>query len=171
MINELINLNNGDLTFSNVISIKKATLNQAGEKRASLSSNSIGKIDRIKDTGVYGTINNKINKDKVKIADITEVKCNNAIMYTVLNGTNVEQFNVEVIETKSQSAVSSKGIKIKVTDSTLINQTGGIVQGMSGSPIIQNGKLIGVVSHVTLDNPTIGYAVYAKWMYEELLSY
>ena len=99
------------------------------------------------------------------------MKCDNAVMYTVINGNNVEKFNVEIIETKSQSIISSKGIKIKVTDSTLINETGGIVQGMSGSPIIQNGKLIGIVSHVTLDNPTIGYAVYAKWMYEELASY
>ena len=169
--NELINLNSGDLTYSNVLSIKKATLNHAGEKRATLSSSAIGKIEMIKDTGVYGSINNKISKNKIKIADISEVKCDEAVIYTVLNGTSVEKFDVEVIETKSQSFVSSKGIKIKVTDSTLINETGGIVQGMSGSPIIQNGKLIGVVSHVTLDNPTVGYAVYAKWMYDELVSY
>lgn len=169
--NEIINIHSGDLTYSNVLSIKKATFNQAGEKRATLSNGTIGKIDVIKDTGVYGKINNKINKNKVKLAEIEEVKCKDAVMYTVLNGSTVEKFNVEIIETKSQSVIASKGIKIKVTDSTLINETGGIVQGMSGSPIVQNGKLVGVVSHVTLDNPTIGYAVYAKWMYEELISY
>lgn len=167
--NELINLYNGELTYSNVLSIQKATLNKAGEKRATLNSDPIGSINKIKDTGVYGTFNKTITKDKVKLANIDEVKCDEAELYTVINGNNVEKFTVEIIETKTQSSIQSKGIKVKVTDSTLINKTGGIVQGMSGSPIIQNGKLVGIISHVTLDNPTIGYAVYAKWMYDELV--
>ena len=167
--NELINLYNGELTYSNVLSIQKATLNKAGEKRATLNSDTIGSINKIKDTGVYGTFNKTISKDKVKLADIDEVKCDDAEIYTVINGNNVEKFTVEIIETKTQSSIQSKGIKVKITDSNLINKTGGIVQGMSGSPIIQNGKLVGIISHVTLDNPTIGYAVYAKWMYDELV--
>ena len=111
------------------------------------------------------------NDEEIEIyEDIeNEVECDEAELYTVINGNNVEKFTVEIIETKTQSSIQSKGIKVKVTDSTLINKTGGIVQGMSGSPIIQNGKLVGIISHVTLDNPTIGYAVYAKWMYDELV--
>ena len=100
----------------------------------------------------------------MKLAEINEVKCSNAVLYTVINGSDVEQFDIEIIETKSQSIVSSKGIKIKVTDSDLINETGGIVQGMSGSPIIQNGKLVGAVTHVFVSDPTKGYGVYADWM-------
>lgn len=169
--NELININNGDLTYSNVVSIKKATLNQSGEKRATLASTKIGEIKTIKDSGVYGVISQKINKNKVKIADIKDVKCDDAVIYTVINGNKVETFDIEIIETKYQNSINSKGIKIKVTDSALLNETGGIIQGMSGSPIIQNGELVGVVSHVTLDNPMIGYAVYAKWMYEDLINY
>ena len=169
--NELININNGDLTYSNVVSIKKATLNQSGEKRATLASTKIGEIKTIKDSGVYGVISQKINKNKVKIADIEDVKCDDAVIYTVINGNKVETFDIEIIETKYQNSINSKGIKIKVTDSALLNETGGIIQGMSGSPIIQNGELVGVVSHVTLDNPMIGYAVYAKWMYEDLINY
>ena len=169
--NELININNGDLTYSNVVSIKKATLNQSGEKRATLASTKIGEIKTIKDSGVYGVISQKINKNKVKIAGIEDVKCDDAVIYTVINGNKVETFDIEIIETKYQNSINSKGIKIKVTDSALLNKTGGIIQGMSGSPIIQNGELVGVVSHVTLDNPMIGYAVYAKWMYEDLINY
>ncbi len=169
--NELININNGDLTYSNVVSIKKATLNQSGEKRATLASTKIGEIKTIKDSGVYGVISQKINKNKVKISDIDDVKCDDAVIYTVINGNKVETFDIEIIETKYQNSINSKGIKIKVTDSVLLNETGGIIQGMSGSPIIQNGELVGVVSHVTLDNPMIGYAVYAKWMYEDLINY
>ena len=169
--NELININNGDLTYSNVVSIKKATLNQSGEKRATLASTKIGEIKTIKESGVYGVISQKINKNKVKIADIEDVKCDDAVIYTVINGNKVETFDIEIIETKYQNSINSKGIKIKVTDSALLNETGGIIQGMSGSPIIQNGELVGVVSHVTLDNPMIGYAVYAKWMYEDLINY
>lgn len=166
--NELIDIKKGDLTFSNVLSIKKATLAQAGEKRAALTSELIGQIKAIKNSGVYGTFDKTLNKSKVKLAKVNDVKTGEASIYTVLNGTKVEQFDVEIIEIKPQSHVDSKGIKIKVTDSTLISSTGGIVQGMSGSPIIQNGSLIGVVSHVTLENPTIGYAVYAEWMYNDL---
>lgn len=168
--NELIDVHKGDLTFSNVLSIKKATLNQAGEKRAAISTEPIGTINYIKDSGVYGIFNKKLNKNHVKLAKTTDVKNGKAKLYTVLNGNNVEQFDIEIIETKSQTHVDSKGIKIKVTDSKLIDETGGIVQGMSGSPIMQNGKLVGVVSHVTLENPTVGYAVYAEWMYNELVA-
>lgn len=168
--NKLIDVHKGELSYSNVLSIKKATLNQAGEKRAALSKEPIGTINYIKDSGVYGVFNKKLNKNHIKLAKTTDVKNGKALLCTVLNGNKVEEFDIEIIETKAQSHVDSKGIKIKVTDSKLLNETGGIVQGMSGSPIIQNGKLVGIVSHVTLENPAVGYAVYAEWMYNELVA-
>lgn len=167
--NELMSSYNGDLTWSTVAGIKKATINSAGEKRATLNATNIGKINQIKETGVYGTLNSSLRKNKIQVASTTEVTTGKAVMYTVIKNNNVEVFDVEIIETMSQSTIDSKGIKIKVTDSELLDATGGIIQGMSGSPIIQNGKLVGVVSHVTLENPQIGYAIYAEWMLNELL--
>ena len=166
--NNLIEVNDGKLTWSKVMGIKKATLNQAGEKRASLLTNDIGKITKVKDTGVYGVINYDIRKEKIKVAEINEVKCGPAKIYTVINGEKVSSYDIEIIDTKEQTTIGTKGLKIRITDIDLINETGGIVQGMSGSPIIQNGMLAGAVSHVTMENPTIGYAMYAKWMVEDL---
>lgn len=167
---KLISSTNGELTWSVVQGVKKATTQVAGEKRATLSKTEIGKIKAIKDSGVYGNFNEKLNKKKIPVAGIEEVKCSTAKIYTVINDNTVESFDVEIINLKSQTIPESKGIKIKIIDEDLINETGGIVQGMSGSPIIQDNKLIGVVSHVTVENPTIGYGIYAKWMLDEMLS-
>jgi stage IV sporulation protein B len=166
--NELIEQNDGKLTLSKVMGIKKATLNQAGEKRAAMLNNEIGTIKSIKETGVYGTINYNIRKEKIKVANIDEVKLGPAKIYTVIDGETVKAYDIEIINTLEQDSISTKGIKIRIIDPTLINITGGIVQGMSGSPIIQNGMLVGAISHVTIENPTIGYGMYAKWMLEDL---
>ena len=69
---------------------------------------------------------------------------------------------------KKQRVGEVKGMKIRITDPDLINSTGGIIQGMSGSPIIQNGYLVGALSHVVISSPTLGYAVFAEWMFEEI---
>lgn len=168
--NQLIDLNNGAITWSTVAGIKKATNNRTGEKRASISSQNIGIIEAIKDTGVYGTFNSSIKKNRIAVSKVEEVFPGNAEIYTVINNNKVEIFDIDIVDTKSQTQIDTKGIKIKVTDSRLIEATGGIIQGMSGSPIIQNGKLVGVVSHVTLENPLYGYAMYAEWMLEEIMN-
>ncbi len=168
--NELINLNDGTLTWSKVAGIKKATTSRAGEKRATLVNDNIGVIKSIKDTGVYGKFNAKIKKNRMMVSKPEEVRNGKAEIYTVINDDKVEIFDIEIIETRSQSTIDTKGIKIKVTDSSLIDTTGGIIQGMSGSPIVQDGKLVGVVSHVTIENPLYGYAMYAEWMVEEIVN-
>ena len=78
----------------------------------------------------------------------------------------VEEFDINIIRINKES--DTKNILFEITDKELLEATGGIVQGMSGSPIIQNGMLVGAVSHVTIENPTIGYGMYAKWMLEDL---
>ena len=87
---------------------------------------------------------------------------------TTLTDNIPKEYTIEVIDIEEQSESDIKGIKIKITDKKLLSETGGIVQGMSGSPIIQDGKLIGAVSHVIVDNPTIGYGIYIEWMIEDL---
>ena len=85
-------------------------------------------------------------------------------MLTVIEDDKVKEYSIEIVEINKQNTRNIKGLKIKVTDPELIQKCGGIVQGMSGSPIIQNGKLIGAVSHVMVDEPLMGYGIHIEWM-------
>src|SRR5690625_1389519 len=90
-----------------------------------------------------------------------------AKILTVLKGEKVEAFDVEIVSSVPQKKPATKGMVVKVTDPKLLNETGGIVQGMSGSPIIQDDKIIGAVTHVFVNDPTSGYGVHIEWMLQE----
>ena len=168
--NNLVKSSNGELVDSKIQSIKKAIPGSSGEKRASLLNNKIGMIKLCSDTGIYGKMNSikTYKKDKIETARQDETKLGIAYFYTVINDQNIEKYKIEIIEVHRQTDSEPKGIKFRVTDSVLIKNTGGIVQGMSGSPIIQDGKLIGAVSHVNVDNPLIGYGIHIDWMIRDL---
>lgn len=166
--NRLIDSSDGILTNSTVIGIKRAYDNVVGEKRAVLKNNNIGSILKIKNTGVYGKFNTKLESKKIKLANIDDISLGDAVIYSVINGEKIEKYNVKIVSLTKQDSVEVKGIKLKINDHSLINYTGGIIQGMSGSPIIQDGKLIGCLSHVSSNDPLIGYAMYARWMYDEI---
>ena len=160
----------GELLYSNVESIKKGIPGSPGEKRASLTNNHLGNILTNSATGVYGIVSSKsfINKHRlVEVAEPNEVKTGHAYILTVVKEQEIAKFDIEIIEVVKQNSRNIKGMKIKVTDENLLKTTGGIIQGMSGSPIIQNDKLVGAVSHVSIENPTIGYGIFAKWMLDD----
>jgi len=158
----------GFITSSSVRGIRKSLPGIPGEKQATISNTSIGTIEKNTQIGIFGKVNNVkdfSNENKMKIASPNEVVLGDAEIWTVINGSKKEKYTVKVVELKQQNATGIKGIKIKITDARLLENTGGIIQGMSGSPIIQNNKLIGAVSHVVVDSPEYGYGVYAMWMY------
>ena len=158
----------GNLYYSTVQTIKKSEVGTAGEKRASINSQKIGKIIKNDITGLYGkfdTINR--SKQEIEVAHQDEIELGKAQLYTVVENQQIVAYDVEVVSIQAQTKKDVKGIKIKITDPYLIQKTGGIVQGMSGSPIVQNGKLIGAVSHVTVENPIYGYAMHIEWMIQE----
>ena len=165
--NNLFARSNGVILDSNVDSIKKGIPGDAGEIRSSINSQVIGYISKNTISGLYGkSIKEQFkNKKLMEIAEINDIKIGKATILTTLDDNVVREYDIEIIELDHQKSENIKGIKIKITDERLINKTGGIVQGMSGSPIIQDGKLVGAVSHVVVDNPIIGYGMYAKWMY------
>ena len=101
------------------------------------------------------------------IALSNQVKEGPAKILTVIDQDKVEAFDIEVVSTVPQKFPATKGMVIKVTDKRLLAKTGGIVQGMSGSPIVQNGKVIGAVTHVFVNDPTSGYGVHIEWMLHE----
>lgn len=101
------------------------------------------------------------------IAFSGEVNEGPAQILTVINDEEVEAFDIEIISAIEQSNPATKGMVIKVTDKRLLDKTGGIVQGMSGSPIIQDNKIVGAVTHVFVNDPTSGYGIHIEWMLEE----
>lgn len=162
-------VNSGNIYKCKLLGIKKGEKNSPGEIRSSinLSDDAIGLADTNCKFGVYGNILNKsvISADRTaSIGGRLSVKLGDAKIYCNVNGKGVKAYDIKIIKANKQNQADDKSMTIKVTDKELIEQTGGIIQGMSGSPIVQNGKIVGAVTHVLLNDPTRGYAVYMDWM-------
>jgi stage IV sporulation protein B len=164
----------GEIILATINGIKAGLPGQPGEKVGVFTTGAptIGRIDRNCRFGIYGKLTpdaHGIMGKPIPMAYSTEIKPGPAEIYTVIKGTQVERFKVEIIKVYQQKAPRDKGMIIKVTDPVLLKTTGGIIQGMSGSPIIQNGRFIGAVTHVLVNDPTKGYGVLAEWMMHELM--
>lgn len=163
----------GQIVRSTVTSIEKGSNGDPGEKLARFSSDGeiVGNIQKNSPFGIFGELNKQLKNgimDKpLPIALSSQVKEGPAKILTVVNNDKVEEFNIEIVSTIPQKFPATKGMVIKVTDPKLLEKTGGIVQGMSGSPIIQDGKLVGAVTHVFVNDPTSGYGVHIEWMLDE----
>ena len=163
----------GQIVRSTVTSIEKGSNGDPGEKLARFSSDReiVGNIKKNSPFGIFGELNkdlkNGIMDKPLPIALSHQVKEGPAKILTVVNDDRVEEFNIEIVSTIPQKFPATKGMVIKVTDPKLLEKTGGIVQGMSGSPIIQDGKLVGAVTHVFVNDPTSGYGVHIEWMLNE----
>ena len=170
---DLIEVDQGEVYDANVISIKQGKANNPGEIKGFLEDNNeLGNIEINSKNGIYGNYENLdvnvLNREKITVASKNEVKLGKAkIRCTIDESQEIKEYDIEIVKI-STSISGSKGMIIKVTDQELINKTGGIIQGMSGSPIIQNGKLVGAVTHVYIDSPTKGYAIFAESMLEEI---
>lgn len=168
-----ISVRDGQLLKSSVTAIERGSEGKPGEKIASFASerHPIGNILKNTPFGVFGKLNkglsNGIMDKALPIALADQVKEGPAKILTVLDGQKVESFDIQVLSSIPQPYPATKGLVIKITDPRLLRATGGIVQGMSGSPIIQDGKIIGAVTHVFVNDPTSGYGVHIEWMLQE----
>ena len=164
---KLLESDNGTIFNSEVINISPSTNGVAGEKNARYYIDKVnGNIFENTTQGIFGKYISQIDENKLyKVATFDEIKKGEAKILTVLNGTEVEQFDIEITKLTDNQKV--KNITFSITDPTLLSKTGGIVQGMSGSPIVQDDKIIGAVTHVVLDNPTKGYGIFIRNMLEE----
>ncbi|TDQ41637.1 SpoIVB peptidase [Aureibacillus halotolerans] len=164
---------NGELLPSQVTSIARGGQGTPGEKIASFTNDKepIGSVSKNTPFGVFGTMNkpfvNGIYQQPLPITVSSQVKKGPAKMLTVVDGQKVEAFDIEIVNSIPQKFPATKGMVVKVTDPDLLQRTGGIVQGMSGSPIIQDGKLIGAITHVFVNDPTSGYGIHIEWMLKE----
>jgi stage IV sporulation protein B len=163
----------GEIVHSTVTSIAKSQHGEPGEKRALIPNDNkvIGNIEKNTDFGIFGKMSSPPDhgsiQDALPVAFAEQVKEGPAHIYTVLNGQKVEKFDIEVVHVSRQNYPATKGMIIKITDERLLKRTGGIVQGMSGSPIIQDGKLIGAVTHVFVNDPASGYGCFIEWMLQD----
>lgn len=169
----ILSVSDGVIISSNIVSIKKGTKGNPGELRGLFVDEGKIKGEIIANTncGIFGNgdkslINKKFNKP-MKIGFKNEIKEGKAEILTTINGCEPELFEIEIQKLLPQSASGSKSMVIKIVDPRLLEKTGGIVQGMSGSPIIQNNKIIGAVTHVLINKPDTGYGIYIEWMLKD----
>ena len=167
----MIEVKSGMSYLTEVTGINKSTDGNPGSKLADFKTiKPLGEILTNTSIGIYGNYKDIDNSLKpIEMAYHDEVKLGNAEIWTVVNGLKVQKYNIKITALQKQNYTDVKGITFKVVDNDLLNKTGGIVAGMSGSPIIQNNKLVGAVTHVITDNVDYGYGVYMEWMYNEAL--
>lgn len=168
----LIDINRGSISKAKVISIQKAKKAAPGEIVGLFNENndSYGTILKNTKFGIYGVLEKKKidhRKQAIPVALNYQIKEGPAKILTTIENNKVEEFDIEIQKIFRQQNINSKSMIIKVTDKRLIEKTGGIIQGMSGSPIIQNGMLVGAVTHVLINDPLKGYGIFADWMLKE----
>jgi len=166
-------VNNGEIVSAKVGSVLHGQKGKPGEIRGIFYNEDkiIGNIEKNTSHGLYGTTYNKIINSKISkplsIGLQQHIKEGSAKILATVEEDVVEEFDIEIEKIVNQSRKSGKSMIIKVTDPKLLEKTGGIVQGMSGSPIIQDNKIVGSVTHVFVNDPTKGYGIFIEWMLEE----
>ena len=170
---DLVTIANGELVNSNIVSITKGEKGKPGEIRGSIEGE--GKIGDISKNTAFGIFGKTANKSKLKITENeievlarNEIKQGKAQIICELEEGKKKTYEIEIQKIYTANNTDNKSMLIKVTDKELLEKTGGIIQGMSGSPIIQNGKFVGAVTHVLVNDPTTGYAVFADMMLKHM---
>ena len=171
---QLIDIANGELVTTNIIDIVKGEDGTPGEIRGVIDGGStIGSIYKNTNYGVYGKVidTSRLNLSKnkeIEVANRSEITTGKAEIMCELEDGKIEKYEIEIQKIFLENNQDNKSMLIKVTDEDLIEKTGGIIQGMSGAPIIQNGKFIGAVTHVLVNDSKMGYAVFADLMIKQM---
>ncbi len=171
--NQPIDCEQGKIVAAKVSGIQHGLRGQPGEKIGVFIEEDqlLGNIQKNTKFGIYGNLStelsNELYAEAISVASMNQIQLGDAEILTVVNGQAIERFRIEIQKVNLQEYPEGKGLVIKVTDPILLEKTGGIVQGMSGSPIIQNGKIIGAVTHVFVHDPTRGYGCFIDWMLME----
>ena len=163
----IVEIRDGAIFKNEIVGIDKSKVGYAGSKNAKYYYNTVyGTITKNTNHGIFGIYDSSFdNLELIEVANNEEVVIGKATMYTVINKDKVEEFDIEI--TAINESANTKNITFNITDKELLEKSGGVVQGMSGSPIVQNNKLIGVVTHVIVDNPYTGYGLFIRTMLEE----
>ena len=156
-----VDVRDGNILYSKVIGIDKSRNGKVGSKNANIIfDRKIGTIQKNTNKGIYGIYTDNLpNKDTYQVADFSNIKKGDAYILTVTKDNKIEKYSINILDKYSSKKDTQKAFSFEITDKNLLNKTGGIVQGMSGSPIIQDDKIIGAVTNVLVDNVTLGYGI------------
>lgn len=172
---ELLDVQTGEIVNSKIVNITKGQKGFPGEIKGSISKQtSIGNVNKNTNFGIFGTVNGTINTLEkysagIEIALREEIQEGEATILTTLEDGKTEEYNIKINSINIDNNANNKSMQIEITDERLINKTGGIICGMSGSPIIQNNKLVGALTNVLVSDPKIGYGVFADIMIKEMI--
>lgn len=166
---QCVPLAGGEITDAIISGVVRGKKGEAGELCGSfVSGGKTGTLTANTEVGVFGTLESPVSGEAIPMAFRQEVECGKATILATTDENEPREYEIEIERINLLDMTGSKSMVIKITDPELIEETGGIVRGMSGSPIIQNGRLVGAVTHVLINDPTRGYAVFAESMMEEL---
>ncbi len=165
---EIIDIESGTIFDSKITGITRSSDGNPGEKNALLYSEKVeGEVYENTNKGIFGKYTSNFDTSKLyKVASIDDIKIGDAKILTVLDGVEVGEFSIKITSV-NKTKDKLKNIQFEITDETLLDKTNGIVQGMSGSPIIQNNYIVGAVTHVVVNNPHKGYGILITNMLEE----
>jgi len=172
---EPLNISGGSILSSTVVSVTRSERGQIGELRGMFLDQReiLGEITTNNKQGLYGTLDMEMlgvcSNDMLPIATKSEVEVGRAHILSNIDSIRVEQFEIEIQRVMRRTSDNTKEMVIRVTDEELLERVGGIVQGMSGSPIIQNDKVVGAVTHVFVNDPTRGYGIFIESMLDNTL--
>ncbi len=171
--NELMNISDGTLYITSIKDIQKGENGSPGGMEGIIVYNNynvLGTITKNTEVGIFGTVDRIdalfTDQEPIETAPKEEIETGPAVVRCAVDG-EIKDYDIQITGVDFYASEINKGLTIEVTDEELLNETGGIVQGMSGSPIIQNGKLVGAVTHVFVNNPTKGYGVFIENMLKE----
>lgn len=164
---KIVEIKSGSIFRNYITGIEKSKVGYAGSKNAKFYYDTkYGSIIKNTNVGIYGLYEVALpQKSTLKVASDDEIKIGNAKIATVLDKENIKYYDIKITKIDEESSI--KNIYFEITDEELLSKTGGIVQGMSGSPIIQDEKIIGAVTHVIVDNPKTGYGLFISKMLKE----
>lgn len=162
---ELLNMVSGTAYKATILSVRKGACGEPGQLMGALKeAEPVGTLYKNTGKGVFGTTKSGWTGEPLPLADAKDVKTGPAVIRSTVQGDKVQEYSVEILKVYPNAGASGRNILLHITDPTLLDITGGIVQGMSGSPIIQDGKLVGAVTHVLVNDPTTGYGIFIENM-------
>lgn len=163
---ELLPLMKGDIVKANINGINKGVRGTPGELRGYFNGDEpIGNLTANINTGIYGYMENKPSQNEpIPVSMKQEVTTGSAKVLTTIDGEEPQYYDIEIVSVNYNENYPTKNMVVSITDPVLLEKTGGIVQGMSGSPIIKDGALVGAVTHVFVNDPTRGYGIFAENM-------
>lgn len=161
---KILPISGGQIASAKITGIVKGESGTPGELVGTILNNTIGSLELNSNCGVYGKLIDRPDGEAVKVAMRQEIETGKAYIISTVDESGPQQFEIDILKIDMGGSAEGRNLILEVTDPKLLELTGGIVQGMSGSPILQNGKLIGAVTHVFVNNPTRGYGLFADTM-------